>query len=188
MTQRDGRLEPASLRPAQHHHRLHRDFDARLEDLRLDERIALLHGLGLTNDAMLAPTAVAACRHHRDQCRLLSHLRRADRAPSDAGGTTHLANSGRQVDLQHRIGQRGEPGRCPPLAFRPDLAANAGTAGSLTVIAKDAYGNIAPGYRGKVHLTSTDTAATLPPDYTFTAADAGVHSFSVTLKTVERSP
>jgi hypothetical protein len=53
----------------------------------------------------------------------------------------------------------------------------------ITVTARDAYGNVATGYRGRVHFTSTDAAAALPSDYTFTATDAGVHSFSITLKT-----
>jgi hypothetical protein len=35
-----------------------------------------------------------------------------------------------------------------------------------------------------VHFSSTDSLASFPPDYTFTAGDAGTHSFSVTLKTV----
>src|SRR5439155_20375326 len=34
---------------------------------------------------------------------------------------------------------------------------------------------------GTVHFTSSDSAALLPADYAFTAADAGVHVFSVTL-------
>ena len=51
------------------------------------------------------------------------------------------------------------------------------------VTALDA-GNNVTGYRGKVHFTSTDPKAVLPADYTFTGADAGVHTFSVTLKTV----
>ncbi len=59
----------------------------------------------------------------------------------------------------------------------------AGAAHSVTVKALDAYGNTATGYRGKVHFTSTDPAAVLPANYTFTAANAGVHTFSVTLKT-----
>ena len=59
----------------------------------------------------------------------------------------------------------------------------AGTPGSITVSAKEASGNTAAGYRGKVHFTSTDPKAALPADYKFTAADAGTHVFSVTLKT-----
>jgi len=59
----------------------------------------------------------------------------------------------------------------------------AGAAHSFTVTAKDAYAGTATSYRGTIHLTSTDAKAVLPADYTFTAADAGVHTFSVTLKT-----
>jgi hypothetical protein len=51
------------------------------------------------------------------------------------------------------------------------------------VKALEAYGNAATGYRGTIHFTSPDAKAVLPADYSFTATDAGVHSFSVTLKT-----
>jgi hypothetical protein len=57
----------------------------------------------------------------------------------------------------------------------------AGAAHSVAVAAKDGYGNTATGYRGKVHFTSSDPAAILPADYTFTAADAGLHTFSLGL-------
>jgi hypothetical protein len=62
----------------------------------------------------------------------------------------------------------------------------AGVAGSLAVTARDAYGNVATGYRGTIHFSSSDTKAVLPANYTFTAAAAGTHTFSlgVTLKTV----
>jgi hypothetical protein len=59
----------------------------------------------------------------------------------------------------------------------------AGVSQSVTVTAKDAYGTTATGYRGTIHFTSTDTKAVLPADYTFTAGDAGTHTFSITLKT-----
>jgi ELWxxDGT repeat protein len=59
----------------------------------------------------------------------------------------------------------------------------AGVAGSFSVTAWDAYGNRATGYTGTIHFTSGDPRKSLPPDYTFTAADAGVHSFSATLRT-----
>ncbi|HTC92169.1 MAG TPA: FG-GAP-like repeat-containing protein, partial [Terriglobales bacterium] len=61
--------------------------------------------------------------------------------------------------------------------------ATAGTAFNITVTAKDAYGNIATGYTGTVHFTSTDGQSVLPANYTFVAGDNGVHVFSVTLKT-----
>ena len=61
----------------------------------------------------------------------------------------------------------------------------AGVAHSVTVTAKDAYGNTATGYRGTIHFSGSDPAATLPANYTFTAANAGSHTFSlgVTLRT-----
>jgi hypothetical protein len=59
----------------------------------------------------------------------------------------------------------------------------AGTPGSFTVTVRDAFGATLAGYRGTVHLTSSDPQAVLPGDYTFTTADAGMHTFSATLKT-----
>ena len=61
-----------------------------------------------------------------------------------------------------------------------------GVAGSIRVTATDAYGNRIVGYLGTIHLTSTDSAAKLPANYTFLVADAGTHVFSgnVTLKTI----
>src|SRR5262249_43812699 len=52
-----------------------------------------------------------------------------------------------------------------------------GTASYVSVVAVDPYGNTASGYTGTVHFTSSDAAATLPPDYTFTASDGGSHLF-----------
>jgi hypothetical protein len=64
----------------------------------------------------------------------------------------------------------------------PSLTA-AGAPGSFTVTARYADGTTATNYTGTVHFTSTDPQAFLPADYTFSAADAGVHTFSATLKT-----
>ncbi len=56
--------------------------------------------------------------------------------------------------------------------------------------AYDPYGNVATGYTGTVDLTSSDGQAVLPASYTFIAADAGSHTFAVTLDTAgtSRSP
>jgi hypothetical protein len=55
-----------------------------------------------------------------------------------------------------------------------------GAAFSFTVTALDAYGNVATGYKGTVAFSSSDTAATFSPvSYTFTAADAGVKTFTL---------
>jgi hypothetical protein len=60
----------------------------------------------------------------------------------------------------------------------------AGTVDSVLVTAYDPYGNVATGYRGTVHLTSSDPQAQLEADHTFTAADGGRYAFGATLKTV----
>ena len=53
----------------------------------------------------------------------------------------------------------------------------------MTITLTDSFGNLANGYVGTVHFTSSDGQAVLPPDYTFTAADQGKHTFQVTFKT-----
>ena len=62
----------------------------------------------------------------------------------------------------------------------------AGTAGSITVTAKDSGGNTVTGYTGTVHFTSSDSVANLPSNYPFTTADYGSHTFTggVTFNTV----
>ncbi len=59
----------------------------------------------------------------------------------------------------------------------------AGVADTFTVQARDPFGNAATGYRGTVRFTSSDPQATLPANYTFTAADNGMKTFSATLRT-----
>jgi hypothetical protein len=49
---------------------------------------------------------------------------------------------------------------------------------SVTLTVEDAYGNVVTGYTGTVRFSSSDSTATLPANYTFTSADAGVHTFS----------
>jgi hypothetical protein len=61
----------------------------------------------------------------------------------------------------------------------------AGTANTLKVTAMDPYGNVATGYTGKVHFSSSDSRALLPPDYTFSGSDLGVHSFGAVLDTAD---
>jgi hypothetical protein len=63
------------------------------------------------------------------------------------------------------------------------LAAVAHGSVSFTVQAVDDFGNLATGYTGKVHFTSSDPNANLPRDYTFTSGDQGSHTFSATLVT-----
>jgi hypothetical protein len=65
-----------------------------------------------------------------------------------------------------------------------DAAAVAGSPASFTVSTKDSYGNATINYAGTLHFSSSDLQAALPADYTFTASDAGVHTFTAVLKTV----
>lgn len=54
----------------------------------------------------------------------------------------------------------------------------AGTPFNVTVTALDSGNHTNPAYHGRVHFTTTDgNSPVLPPDYTFTDADAGVHVF-----------
>jgi hypothetical protein len=57
-------------------------------------------------------------------------------------------------------------------------SAVAGTSLNVTVTALSNFGGPAYGYTGTVHFSSTDPKGILPADYTFTAADAGTHTFT----------
>ena len=61
--------------------------------------------------------------------------------------------------------------------------ATAGTPISVVVSALDADNDIVQDYQGTIHFLSSDLAAVLPADYTFTLGDAGSHTFNVTLET-----
>jgi hypothetical protein len=63
-------------------------------------------------------------------------------------------------------------------------SATAGSAISVTVVAKDAANNTLPTYTGTIHFTSTDTAGTveLPSNYTFVGGDNGSHTFTSGVK------
>jgi hypothetical protein len=66
-------------------------------------------------------------------------------------------------------------------------SAAAGAPVTFTVTLLDAYGNVATGYTGTVHFTSSDPEAVLPADYTFTAQDAGSHTFAAVFSRRGRS-
>ncbi|MFL5346260.1 MAG: beta strand repeat-containing protein [Hyalangium sp.] len=76
------------------------------------------------------------------------------------------------------------PGTAASLALTGlPASVTAGTPASVTVTVHDAYGNVATGYTGTVHFTSTDASAVLPADYTFSGSELGTASFSVELRT-----
>ncbi|HEV8659291.1 MAG TPA: Ig-like domain repeat protein [Thermoanaerobaculia bacterium] len=69
------------------------------------------------------------------------------------------------------------------LTLSSPSTATGGEPFDVTVTARDGTGNPFTGYRGTVHFSSSDTAAALPADYTFTANDNGAHTFAITLNT-----
>ena len=96
-----------------------------------------------------------------------------------------LTASDGQLGASSDVGITVNPGPASALAvagLTSPIAA--GTAGNLTATLRDAFANIASGYRGTVQFTGTDGAAVLPANYTFTAGDNGVHTFAVTFNTV----
>ena len=65
----------------------------------------------------------------------------------------------------------------------PTTASAGDPATAVAVTALDAFNNVAAPYIGTVHFTSTDAQAGLPANSTFSAGDAGVHTFAVALRT-----
>jgi subtilisin family serine protease len=98
---------------------------------------------------------------------------------------------------QNRNGVNGEAGdaftltigSAPPAApdvmriAGPPATETAGTIQSFTVTALAPGGAVDSRYVGTITFSSTDPQAALPANYTFSGADAGVHTFAVTLKT-----
>ncbi len=52
---------------------------------------------------------------------------------------------------------------------------------TITITALTTNNTTATGYLGTIHFASSDPQAGLPSDYTFTAADAGTHTFTISL-------
>jgi hypothetical protein len=80
-----------------------------------------------------------------------------------------------------------------PTTFQVTTSTSTPTAGSpvsITVTALDAFGNIDTGYTGTVQFSSSDggEAVSLPPNYTFTYADNGAHTFTNLVTLVTAGP
>ena len=71
----------------------------------------------------------------------------------------------------------------PAVSLVMTVPANVGSgdAANVTLTAYDVNSNVVTGYTGTVAFTSTDGAATLPMNYTFTPSDGGVHTFPASL-------
>ena len=100
--------------------------------------------------------------------------------PSDYEGTARPSGNG--IDIGHDEVAGTAPATTHYLVSAP-ATTTAGTSFTVTVSALTSSNAVDPRYRGTLHFTSNDGQAGLPANYTFTAADAGVHSFTVTLKT-----
>jgi ELWxxDGT repeat protein len=104
---------------------------------------------------------------------------------SNGSSPANLANINGTLYFAANDGVHGvEPwilGQGPSFSLQGPAASTAGSSFTLTVTALDASGNLNPNYTGAVHFTSSDPSAILPADYTFTAADQGVHTFTITL-------
>src|SRR5579871_6118266 len=66
----------------------------------------------------------------------------------------------------------------PVFSLSAPATSAAGGLFSITVTAQDKSGSILTGYTGTVHFTSSDATSFLPQNYTFTASDNGVHTFT----------
>ena len=90
------------------------------------------------------------------------------------------------TDVSHPIVTAGTvtidvaPGQATSLTIS-GMPANAvqGARTHFGVTAKDAFNNVATGYTGTIHFTTSDTKASVPADYTFTAKDAGAQSLTI---------
>ncbi|TMC47071.1 MAG: hypothetical protein E6J23_00955, partial [Chloroflexi bacterium] len=98
-----------------------------------------------------------------------------------AGAQTITATDTATATITGTLSVTVRAGAAARMTLITPKTATALTPFQVTVTLADAYGNLATGYRGTVHFTSTDILATLPPDTTFTAADGGRHVFNVTL-------
>ncbi len=88
----------------------------------------------------------------------------------------------------------GVAGLSPTIIVTPAVASHlvvnlypgtttSGAEQTFRVTAEDSHNNVATGYTGTVHFTSSDSQAVLPANYTFTSTDNGSHTFSAALVT-----
>src|SRR5262249_12918772 len=95
---------------------------------------------------------------------------------STAGARTVTAGDG---SLSAQLGVQVASAAAQTLKLvAPASGVTVGTPFSVTVSVIDTFGNVVPSFNGTVHFATASAGATLPPDYTFTAADAGTHVFS----------
>ena len=79
-----------------------------------------------------------------------------------------------------KISLGGTPGPAAQFQVSAPAQVTSGTPFDVTITAQDTNGLTAFSYQGTVTFSTTDTdpGVVLPANYTFTAADQGVHTFS----------
>ncbi|MFL5339076.1 MAG: FG-GAP-like repeat-containing protein [Gemmataceae bacterium] len=89
----------------------------------------------------------------------------------------YISNAGATVVMNANDSAANQAGA---VGFQVSMPATttAGSALPMTITAVDANGKPATGYKGSVFVTTSDPAVTGTFTYTFTAADAGTHSFT----------
>jgi hypothetical protein len=70
------------------------------------------------------------------------------------------------------------PGPANRFSLTVPIYVSQGSTFAFTATARDQFNNVASSYTGTAHFTSSDGAAVLPGDYTFTGADQGSHTFT----------
>lgn len=101
----------------------------------------------------------------------------AQEAPVVANGTTYI------VQREFSNVQDDCVASPPSFRFPGGQTLNPGQQFSIPVTIQSDRGLPLLTYTGTVHFSSTDPKAVLPPDYTFSFADAGSHNFVVSLDT-----
>ena len=101
-------------------------------------------------------------------------------------GVTIMATDGSHSGMSNSFNVNS--GAANRLVVSSETSQVAGVAFSVTITAKDSYGNTATSYTGRVHFSSSDAGSgvSLPNDYKFQPGDLGIHTFTngVTLMTV----
>ena len=93
-----------------------------------------------------------------------------------------VADAAQQAMSSSQSGIVVTPAAAVSISVTPLASSTAGVAQNVTIAARDAYGNVATGYRGTLAFSSSDTQVAMLSAYTFTAADAGSHTLGVTFK------
>ncbi len=102
-------------------------------------------------------------------------------ADFDGNGTTDMLGSS-AGNGQFRIWLNGATTTRTTLSLLAPSSAQFGSPVSVTVRALSPNGSVDTAFTGTVQFKSSDRLAQLPADYTFTAADQGLKTFTVTLQ------